>query len=139
MILNIQHEMNHILIRIIDEEKNSNFFLKSYNSKAKSDFLEFKDKFIYDRFHSLPSHESGNCFDFAFYNGYYFDNIFKNEANFFLDIKNISDINEYNKQFNIMMMSGKGNKKNMEIQLINLGIWMVKTLDVGGLILFKLI
>lgn len=83
IVLNIKHEMNHVLLRLIDNEKGENFFLKSSNSKSKDNLLIFKDKFIKNKVHKLSKDESGNCFDYEFFMGYQFDNLFIKEANFF--------------------------------------------------------
>lgn len=103
IILNIKHEMNHALLRIIDDEKKENFFLKSKNSNSKNKYVVFQEKLNKNIFHNYPVDESGVCFDYKLYRGYYFDNLFKNEANFFLDIQNLKDENEYVIKFDEMM------------------------------------
>ena len=108
IVLNIQHELNHALLRVIDKEKKNNFFLKSSHINSKNKILKFKDKFNHNIFHEHTIDESGCCFDFLFYKGYYFNDLYPIEANFFLDIKNIKDENEYNIKFNEMM---KNNRK----------------------------
>ena len=114
IVLNIIHEMNHILLRLIDENKNKNFFLKSLNSDSKREILLFKDKFNVKSKYPFSGNESGNNFDYNFYKGYYFNYLFKNEANFFLDIKNIKDEKEFNSNFDKMILETKKNrpKKN---------------------------
>ena len=102
--------MNHILLRLIDKKK-ENFFIKCHNSNTKSDIIKLKDKFRNDKFHELSNHNCGNVFDYEFYNGYYFNTLFQNKANFFFDVKNMNNIDEYNKKFNIMMSEKKANKK----------------------------
>ena len=104
IILNIQHELNHVLIRIIDPEKNANFFLKSNNHKTKSLLLEFKDKYIKDKFHNFSGQESGNTFDYDFYMGYYFDKLSIKEANFFLDVKTMNSQESYKNNFKSILI-----------------------------------
>ena len=106
IVLNIKHELNHVLLRLIDDEKRDNFFLKSKNNTRKDTLLQFKNKFI-GKSHELSCNESGNCFDYKFYMGYYFNNLLNHEANFFLDVKNMNDRKEYENKFKIMI-----NKKN---------------------------
>jgi len=103
IVLNLKHEMNHSLIREIDVEKKNNFFLKSQNANSKTQLLVFKDKFNKNKNYKYLINESGNCFDYAFYKGYYFNHLFKNEANFFLEVKNMNDENEYNNNFDEMI------------------------------------
>lgn len=103
MVLNIKHEMNHALLREIDEEKKNNFFLKSHHANTKKKNLIFKDKYLKPRNYSETLNESGNYFDFLFYKGYYFDNLLKHEANFFLDVKNMEDEKIYNEKFSQMI------------------------------------
>ena len=110
IVLNIFHEMNHCLLRLIDETKQKNFFLKSNNSNSKKEILVFKDKFNEKNIYSFPGNEIGNNFDFIFYKGYYFQNLFQNEANFFLDIKNLKDEKDYDFKFNQMIQETKKNK-----------------------------
>ena len=110
IVLNIKHEINHSLLREIDDEKKKNFFLKSQNSNSKKKILVFKDKYQKNKDYKYTADESGNCFDFAFYKGYYFINLFKNEANFFLDVKNMKNDIEYNDKFDKMMINSSKNK-----------------------------
>ena len=49
-------------------------------------------------FHSLNSNESGNMFDYNFFNNYYFESIYIKEAEFFLDIKTYDNIEKYQKK-----------------------------------------
>ena len=114
IVLNIIHEMNHILLRLIDENKNKNFFLKSQNADSKREILFFTDKFNEKHKYPFSGNESGNNFDYNFYKGYYFHYLFKNEANFFLDIKNLKDEKEFDSNFDKMILETKMNqpKKN---------------------------
>lgn len=109
IVLNIKHGINHSLLREIDTDMKENFFLKSKNNNSKNALLIFKDKFLENKKHKYPSNESGNCFDFAFYKGYYFVNLFKEEAIFFMDVKNMKDENEYSVKFNEMMANKSKN------------------------------
>ena len=96
MTLNVQHEINHVLVREIDNDKKDNFFLKSeHKNKSDDEMLLFKDRFVSNYNYTLPKNESGNYFDHIFYNKYYFDNLLIEEANFFLNIKNIKNSKEY--------------------------------------------
>ena len=103
IVLNLKHELNHVLVRFIDDEKKLNFFLKSENSKKSDNYLIFKDKSVKDITHKSILNESGNCFDYILYQGYYFDTLSKKEANFFLNINEIKDVNKYQEKFNEMM------------------------------------
>ena len=114
IILNIKHEINHALIRELDEEKKNNFFLKNEHNNTKQLFIEFKDKFIPDINYSLPINESGNLFDFFFYKKYYFNNLFIEEANFFLKVKNMKNLNEYDAEFDKMINKEKNSFKKGE-------------------------
>ena len=105
IVLNLKHEMNHALLRVIDEEKNANFFLKSKNYNKTGTFITFKEKLNENIFHNYPADESGNCFDHKLYRGYYFNNLYQNEANFFLDIQSLTDENDYAKKFDKMMQN----------------------------------
>ena len=107
IVLNIIHEMNHCLLRLIDENKNKIFFLKSQNADSKKEILFFKDKFNEENKYQFPGNESGNNFDYSFYKGYYFQHLFKNEANFFLDIKNLKDEKEFDSNFDKMISEKK--------------------------------
>ena len=103
IVLNLKHELNHALVRLIDKEKKLNFFLKNENSKKEDNYLIFKDKTMKDITHKSILNESGNCFDYILYQGYYFDTLSKKEANFFLNIREIKDVNKYQEKFNEMM------------------------------------
>ena len=97
IILNIAHELNHLFLREIDEEMKDNFFLQSYYKKKVVDRnLKFINKFNEKKIHYLDLDESGNLFDFHFFNRYYFDELYSKEANFFSDIKNIKSLKNYN-------------------------------------------
>ena len=117
IILNIIHEINHGLLRLIDDDKNKNFFLKSKNADSKLEILIFKDKIDETITFNFSGNESGNSFDYDFYKGYLFDNLFKHEANFFAEIKNIRDEKEYDLEFEKMITETKS--KNPSETLIN--------------------
>ena len=99
IILNIGHEIMHVLMRKIDKTMKSNFLIKSNpnNNKNKNKFIEFNNKFT-DEIHLFDINESGDVFDYKFFNKYYFSDLYSKEANFFYDIKNINSLREYNKQ-----------------------------------------
>ena len=100
IILNIAHELNHVLVREINLEMKSNFFIKSfYIDKREDDKIYFVSKFDLDT-HDLSIDESGNVFDFFFYNQYYFDDLYEQEADLFLNIKEINTLEEYKQKLN---------------------------------------
>ena len=89
------HELNHGLIRDIDEEKKGNFFNNSKKNKANGKTeLKFKGLNKGDLFF-LPLNESGNYFDFLLYGGYYLDTINIKFASFLLNMKNITKKKTY--------------------------------------------
>lgn len=95
IILNIAHELTHALVREISGTMKRNFFIKSNNNnKEKNKEIKFRDKFT-DKFHFLDNNESGNILDFNFFNTYYFDNLYLNEAKLFMNIKTIKNMKEY--------------------------------------------
>ena len=75
--------------------------------KAKE--IHFKNKFE-NKFHPMNIHESGNVFDFYFFNKYFFDEIFEKEAAFFLDIKNIKTLKSYNEKLEKIIEDEKDGK-----------------------------
>lgn len=98
IILNVAHELTDALVREISNNMKNNFFIKSNNNKkTKSKELKFKDKFT-EKFHYLYKNESGNEFDYNFFNNYYFDNLYLEEAKLFANIKTIKSIKEYKKK-----------------------------------------
>ena len=88
--------------------------MKSQNADSKKEILFFKDKFNEENKYQFPGNESGNNFDYSFYKGYYFQHLFKNEANFFLDIKNLKDEKEFDSNFDKMISETKMNKPKKE-------------------------
>lgn len=111
IVLNIKHEMNHILLRQIDEEKKKNFYLKSEYLNSKDKMLIFRNKFTGENDYECSIHESGNSFDFQFYKGFHFDNLLAKEANFFLEVKNMKDKNEYFLKFDEMILNTQKNRQ----------------------------
>ena len=78
-------------------------------TKVKDNQIEFKDKFV-SNFYSLNANESGNVFDHNFYEGYYFGELYEEEAFFFLDKKNLNSIDEYKVKLNSIILGEKKNK-----------------------------
>ena len=110
IVLNLSHELMHGLIRIINPEMAENFFDKSEKkTKVKDNQIEFKDKFV-SSFYSLNANESGNVFDHNFYEGYYFGELYEEEAFFFLDKKNLNSIDEYKNKLKSIILGEKKNK-----------------------------
>lgn len=97
IILNIGHELMNLLLREIDQKMKSNFLIKSKNKDNNKRELKFKNKFT-NKFHIMNIDESGNYFDFNFFNQYYFDELFEKEAKLFLDIKIFKSTKKYNEQ-----------------------------------------
>ena len=114
IILNIKREINHVLIRELDKAKKENFFIKNEYINTKQLFIEFKDKCYPNFNYSLPINEIGNVFDFLFYKKYYFNNLFIDEANLFLKVKNMKNINEYDAEFDKMIKKEKGSNPRGE-------------------------
>ena len=96
IILNLGHELNHVIQREIDENMRSNFLIKSDNKKKtkQNEKIVYVSKFDSSNY-SLNMDESGNLFDFFFFNKYYFDYLYPEEAELFLNIKDIKSISEY--------------------------------------------
>ena len=98
-------------MREIDKNMKNNFLIKSNpnNKKIKFYFLEFNDKFT-DEIHYFIINESGDVFDYQFFNKYYFCDLYHKESNFFYDIKNIKSIKDYNKKLDNIIQEEKNNK-----------------------------
>lgn len=110
IVLNLSHELMHGLIRIINPKMAENFFDKSNKkTKEENNEIKFKDKFI-SNFYLLNANESGNVFDHNFYEGYYFGELYKEEAFFFLGIKDINSMAEYKNKLNSIILGEKKNK-----------------------------
>ena len=54
--------------------------------------------------------ESGNCFDYNFFNKYYFDALFEKEARLFLGIKEFKSFNDYEQNLENVISEEKGEK-----------------------------
>ena len=118
IILNLAHELMHSLVRVINPKMAENFLIKSQKkTKAENDQLKFRDKFLVSNFHLFDSNESGNVFDFYFFNGYYFKELYRQEAEFFLDIKNKDNISEYKNQLNSIILNES--TKKLSTQTVN--------------------
>ena len=118
IILNIAHELNHVLIREISDIMKENYLLKSKikDKKLKYKELKFVNKFD-NNFHILSIEESGNLFDYYFYNQYYFDDLYNKEAELFFNIKDIKTLSEYKDKLNNIIDEEK--KINIDCDLIN--------------------
>ena len=108
IILDIGHELAHALLREICENMGANFLIKSAHNNNKNKEIEFKDKFKNIK-HALPLNESGNVMDYNFFNEYYFDNLFPQEAELFSDIKTINSVSEFNQRLNDIIIDEKNN------------------------------
>ena len=118
IILNIGHELAHILLRTINIKMKNNFLIKikNKNSNAKNKMIQFKDKFN-QGFHELDLNDSGNILDFNMFNKYYFGEIYPEESDFFLKIKSFTSIVEYNSQLNKIIQKEKS--QNLNTQQVN--------------------
>jgi hypothetical protein len=74
----------------------SNFLIKSDNKKKAKENknIVYVSKFDSSNY-SLNIDESGNVFDYFFFNKYYFDDLYSEEAELFLNIKRFKSISEY--------------------------------------------
>ena len=117
IILNLGHELAHILLREISDMRD-NFFIRSNynNNKIKSQNIKFKDKFI-SKFHLLEKNESGNLMDYNFFNNYYFEELYQKEAELFFSIKSIKSIKEYKKRMDKIIKEEKN--KNLSPNSVN--------------------
>lgn len=109
IILHIAHELNHVLIREISDEMGTNFLLKSKykNNKNNNSKIKFINKFNDSIYHLMDINESGNVFDYNFFNQYYFDNLYEKEAKFFSEIKNIQSIGVFKNKLNEIILEEK--------------------------------
>ena len=117
IILNCGHEIMHILMREVYPVMAQNFLIKSKNKDAdqKNHELYFQDKFI-SEFHTLDMNESGNVFDFFFFDKFYFDDLYDEEASLFFEIKNLKPNQYYNKLTSIIF---EEKNKNIETSSVN--------------------
>ena len=71
IILNLAHELMNALIKEVEPEMSKNFFLISIRKiKEVNNQIQFQNKFN-SGFHPFDANESGNIFDYHFFNGYY--------------------------------------------------------------------
>ena len=112
IILNIAHELNHNLVREINQEMKNNFFIKSNykGKKIENNEINFISKFDDTNIHILSVNESGNLFDYYFYDHYYFDDLYDKEAKLFLNIKEIKSLTEYKSKLNNIINEEKVKK-----------------------------
>lgn len=97
IILIIFHELNHGLTREIDLSKKINFLITS-KVKGKNKDLKFKEIFV-KGYLFLSSDESGNYFDFLFYNGNYIAQIDDKISELYFNISKYKTIKKYREQF----------------------------------------
>lgn len=110
IILNIAHELMHILIREINSDMADNFLIRSKKiNKVKDNKIQFVEKFNSSE-HDFDANESGNVFDHNFFGQYYFDELYKEEAFLFLDIKNIDTVKEYQDKLKSIILNEKTKK-----------------------------
>ena len=110
IILNIGHELMHVLMREINENMKNNFLIKSNSiNKSKDNSIQFNDKFT-SEVHLFDKDESGDIFDFKFFNKFYFDDLYPKEANFFHDIKTITSLKTYKEKLNAIIQEEKKEK-----------------------------
>ena len=96
IILIIFHELNHGLTREIDDSKKQNF-LKNSKVKGNKSRLTFKSVFKNAKYY-LPMNESGNAFDFIFYNEFYVNQIDICIAELYLNIKKFKTFKNYKEE-----------------------------------------
>jgi hypothetical protein len=118
IILNIGHELAHVLLREISKTMNENFFITSNNKNKdiKNNSIPFKAKFI-NKIHPFNGNESGNMFDYNFFNNYYFESILPKEAEFFLNIKTYQTIESYQNELDKIIAEEK--KSNLTEEPVN--------------------
>lgn len=118
IVLNIAHELNYVLIREISDIMKDNFLVKSSikDKNIKEKEIKFINKFD-DNYHILSIEESGNLFDYYFYDKFYFDDLYEREAELFLNIKEIKTLNEYRNKLNKIISEEKA--ININCDLIN--------------------
>ena len=93
IILIIFHELNHGLTLEIDASKKNNFLINS-KIKGKNKILKFKS-ILKNGIKCLPINESGNFFDFLFYNKYFIEKLDLNIAEFYLNISTLKTMKNY--------------------------------------------
>lgn len=119
IILNIGHEIMHLLMREISEEMKKNFLIKSNPlNKSNNDYIEFKEKFT-DQIQQFSTDESGDTFDFLFFNKYYFDDLYLDEAKFFFNIKKYSSLSDYKNNLESIIRNEKIRYNNLKPKKVN--------------------
>ena len=95
-----------------------NFLLKSKNKKNYyKNEIKFEDKFV-SKFYFIDSNESGNIMDHNLFEGYYFDELYNEEALFFANIKNISS-SQYSNDLKTLILNEKAKNVNHSTQQVN--------------------
>ena len=118
IVLNVAHELTHVLLREIYDKMKENFLIKSSIKEKKINLKEIKFVNKFDgNFHILSIEESGNLFDYYFYNEYYFDDLYSKEAELFLNIKNIKTLIEYREKLNEVINEER--KITIDYDLVN--------------------
>ena len=118
IVLNVAHELTHVLLREIYDKMKENFLIKSSIKEKKINLKEIKFVNKFDgNFHILSIEESGNLFDYYFYNEYYFDDLYSKEAELFLNIKNIKTLIEYREKLNEIINEER--KITIDYDLVN--------------------
>lgn len=120
IILNIGHELMHALLREISPSMQKNFLITSNNknNKFKKSKIPFKHKFK-NKIKLFNPNESGNAFDFNFFNSYYFTDIFSKEAEFFLSIKKYNSMDNYKDDLNKIINEEKSLNINLYKDNVN--------------------
>lgn len=118
IVLNVAHELTHVLLREIYDTMKENFLIKSSikDKKINTKEIKFVNKFD-GNFHLLSIEESGNLFDYYFYNQYYFDDLYSREAELFLHIKDMKTLNEYKDKLDNIIK--EENKITIDCDLVN--------------------
>ncbi len=94
IMLVILHELNHGLLRIIDNEAYSNYLINSKRKTKKNNQIKYKG-LISGEYYKLPIDETGNNFDYLLYAGYYFEYLDITIAKFFSNIAKYKNKKEY--------------------------------------------
>ena len=124
IILNIAHELTHMLLREIDDGYKKNFLIKSKIKNKRQKDLQFKKKFV-NSFYPMEADESGNMFDYKFLKEYYFDDLYEDEAILFLNIKNYRTVQDY--EANLEKIISEEKLKSQE--MLDRPIYKFKKLD----------
>ena len=109
----------HLLMREINEEMKKNFLIKSNpKNKSKKNYIEFKEKFT-NQIQQFGTDESGDAFDFLFFNKYYFDDLYLDEAKFFFNIKKYSSLRDYKNNLESIIRKEKNSNCNLKKKKVN--------------------